>query len=72
MNKTAVQHGDWIKKALYICNVQYHFVIPRKILKGYVHKYHTESSNILQSMARDSIIQIMQKNIINGFHSYVL
>jgi len=35
-----------IKKALYIWIVQYHFVIPRKILSGYIHKYRTESENI--------------------------
>lgn len=35
-----------IKKAFYIWAVQYHFVIPKEILKGYVHKYHTESDNI--------------------------
>lgn len=35
-----------IKKALYIWAVQYHFVIPKEILKGYIHKYHTESDNI--------------------------
>lgn len=37
-----------IKKALYIWAVQYHFWIPKEILKGYVHKYHTESDNIAQ------------------------
>lgn len=35
-----------IKKALYIWIVQYHFVIPKEILKGYVHKYRHESENI--------------------------
>lgn len=35
-----------IKKALYIWAVQYHFVIPKEILKGYVHKYRHESENI--------------------------
>ena len=35
-----------VKKALYIWAVQYHFVIPREILKGYVHKYNTERDNI--------------------------
>jgi len=35
-----------IKKAFYIWAVQYHFVIPKEILKGYVHKYRTESDNI--------------------------
>lgn len=35
-----------MKKALYIWAVQYHFVIPAAILKGYVHKYHTEKDNI--------------------------
>lgn len=35
-----------IKKAFYIWAVQYHFVIPKEILKGYVHKFHTESDNI--------------------------
>lgn len=46
MNKNSSSTWGLIKKALYIWAVQYHFVIPRKILKGYVHKYHTESSNI--------------------------
>jgi len=46
MNKKSSSTWGLIKKALYIWAVQYHFVIPRKILKGYVHKYHTESSNI--------------------------
>ena len=35
-----------IKKAFYIWAVQYHFVIPKEIMKGYVHKYRTESDNI--------------------------
>lgn len=35
-----------IKKALYIWAVQYHFVIPKEILKGYIHKFRHESENI--------------------------
>lgn len=35
-----------IKKALTIFFVQYHGIIPFDILKGYVHKYRTESNNI--------------------------
>ena len=46
MNKNNSSKWGLIKKALYIWAVQYHFVIPKEILKGYVHKYHTESDNI--------------------------
>ena len=35
-----------IKKALYIWAVQYHFVIPKEILKTYIHKFKHESENI--------------------------
>ena len=35
-----------IKKAFYIWAVQYHFVIPKDILKMYVHKFRHESENI--------------------------
>lgn len=35
-----------IKKALYIWAVQYHFVIPKRILKMYIHKFRHESANI--------------------------
>ncbi len=35
-----------IKKALYIWIVQYHGIIPKEILKGYIHKYKHESENI--------------------------
>lgn len=35
-----------IKKALYIWAVQYHFVIPKEILKTYIHKFRHESENI--------------------------
>lgn len=35
-----------IKKAFYIWAVQYHFVIPKEILKTYIHKFKHESENI--------------------------
>lgn len=35
-----------IKKALYIWAVQYHFVIPKEILKTYIHKFNHERENI--------------------------
>ena len=35
-----------IKKALYIWIVQYHCVIPKEILKTYIHKFKHESENI--------------------------
>ena len=37
---------ELIRKAWYIWAVQYHFVIPREILKMYVHKFTHESKNI--------------------------
>lgn len=37
-----------VKKALYIWAIQYHFVIPKKILSGYIHKFHTENENIIK------------------------
>ena len=37
-----------IRKALYIWVFQYHFVIPKEILKGYIHKFRHESQNISQ------------------------
>jgi Predicted glycosyltransferases len=46
MSKNNSSKWGLIKKALYIWAYQYHFIIPRKILKGYIHKYHTESENI--------------------------
>ena len=38
--------ADLMKKALHIWAVQYHFVIPKKMLKMYIHKFFHESSNI--------------------------
>jgi len=35
-----------VKKALYIWAVQYHFVIPKEMLRMYVHKFRHESENI--------------------------
>ena len=35
-----------IKKALYVWIVQYHGMIPMKILKRYIHKFRHESENI--------------------------
>lgn len=35
-----------VKKALYIWIVQYHGIIPLKILKTYIHKFNHESTNI--------------------------
>ena len=37
---------ELVKKALHIWAVQYHFVIPKEILKMYVHKFMHERSNI--------------------------
>jgi GT2 family glycosyltransferase len=46
MDKNSSSILGLMRKALHIWAVQYHFVIPWRILKGYIHKYHTESSNI--------------------------
>ncbi len=46
MNEDNTSKMGLIRKALYIWAVQYHFVIPKEILKGYIEKYRTESHNI--------------------------
>ena len=47
MNKSKVKAKfELIQKALYIWAVQYHFVIPKDVLKMYIDKFRHESSNI--------------------------